>query len=55
MFDYPDNVIPYILLPISWLPNVTQKTTCTQNAAMDVPFNLGYVPAFNKVYILRNQ
>ena len=40
-------------MPISQLPDLTQKTTCTQNVAMDVTFHLRYVPVFNNVYILR--
>ena len=54
MFDYLDNLIPSILLLISQLPDITQKTTCTKNVAMDVIFHLRYVPDFNNVYILRN-
>ena len=54
IFNYLDNLIPCIVLPKSRLPNVTQKTTCTQNVAMDVTFHLRYVPAFNNIYILSN-
>ena len=43
--DYLDNLIPYFVLPISQLPDVTQKTTCTENVAMDVTFHLRYTPA----------
>ena len=39
-------MIPCFVLPISRLPDVAQKTICTQNVAMDVTFNLKYVPAF---------
>ena len=53
IFDYLDNLIPNIALPISQLPDLTQKTTCTQNVAMDVTFHLRYVPAFKNVYIQR--
>ena len=54
IFDYHDNPIPYIVLPLYRLPDVTQKTTCTQNVALDVTFHLRYVSAFNNVYILSN-
>ena len=54
IFNYLDNLIPCIVLPKSRLPNVAQKTTCTQNVAMDVTFHLRYVPAFNNIYILSN-
>ena len=53
-FGYLGNMIPCFVLPISRLPNIAQKTTCTQNEAMVVTFHLRYVPAFNNVYILRN-
>ena len=46
IFDYLDNPLPDIVLPIPWLPDITQKTNCTQNVAMDVTFHLRYVPAF---------
>ena len=46
MFDYFDNLIPSIVLLISQLPDITQKTTCTKNVAMDVIFHLRYVLAF---------
>ena len=36
------------------LPNVAQKTACTQNVTMDVIFDLRYGPAFNDVNLLRN-
>ena len=39
IFDYLDYMIPYIDLPISWLPEVTQKTTGTQNVATDFTFH----------------
>ena len=54
LFVYLDNLIPRIVLPKSWLLNVAQKTTCTQNVAMVVTFYLRYVPAFNNVQILRD-
>ena len=33
-------------MPISHLPNIAQKTNCTQNVPIDVIFHLKYVPAF---------
>ena len=45
IFDYPVNPIPCIVLPISRLPYIAQKTNCTENVPMDVSFNLRYVPA----------
>ena len=39
IFDYLDYMIPYIDLPISWLPEVTQKTTYTENVATDFTFH----------------
>ena len=30
-FDYFDNLIPSIVLPISQVPDIAQKATCTQN------------------------
>ena len=38
-FDYFDNLIPSNILPKSQLPNIAQKTTCTQNVPMDVTFH----------------
>ena len=38
------NLIPCIVLPVSQLPNIAQKTT--QNVPMDVTFQLRYAPAF---------
>ena len=49
IFDYLHSLITYIVLPYSQLPDVKQKTTCTEN--VDVAIN---VPAFNNVYILIN-
>ena len=46
IFDYLDNLIPCIVLPIPQLPDIAQRTTCTQNVRMDVTFHLRYVPAF---------
>ena len=45
-FDYFYNLILSIVLPISQLPDIAQKATCTQNEPMDVTFRLRYVPAF---------
>ena len=44
IFDYIDNLIPCIVLPISRLHDIAQKTTCTQNVPADVIFHLRYVP-----------
>ena len=44
-FDYLDNLILCIVLPIYRLPDIAQKTACTQNVPMDVTFHLRYVPA----------
>ena len=55
IFAYLDSLIPCIVLPKSWLPDVAQKTTCNQNVAMVFTFHLRYVPAFNNVYILRDK
>ena len=55
ILDYLDSLIPQIVLPKSWLPDVAQKTTCNQNVAMVFTFHLRYVPAFNNVYILRDK
>ena len=46
IFDYIDNLIPCIVLPLSQLPDIAQKTNCTQNVPMDVIFHLRYAPAF---------
>ena len=46
IFDYIHNLIPCIVLPISRLPNIAQKTICTQNVPTDVTFHLRYVQAF---------
>ena len=54
IFDNLNNPIPCIVLPISWLPDISQKTTCTQNVPMDVTFHLKYVPAFQITYGQRN-
>ena len=43
LFDYFDNLIPGIVLPLSQLPDIAQKTTYTQNVHMDVTFHLRYV------------
>ena len=40
ILDYLDSLIPYIASSKSQLPNFAQKTTCTQNVAMDVTFHL---------------
>ena len=45
IFDFLDNLIPCIVLPISRLPDIEQKTICTQNVPMDVTFHLRYVLA----------
>ena len=37
-FDYLANLIPCIVLPISRLPDIAQKTTCTQNVPMNATF-----------------
>ena len=49
-----DNLIPSIVLLISQLPNIAQKTTCTQNVPMDVTFQLRYVKLSNTAFSLRN-
>ena len=54
IFDYHDSLIACIVMPKSRLHDVAQKTTWTQNLAMDVTFHLRYVQAFNNVHILRN-
>ena len=46
IFDYFDNLIVLIVLPISQLLDIAQKTICTQYVTMDVTFHLGFVPAF---------
>ena len=46
MFDYLDNLIPSIVLLISQLPDINQKTTYTKNVLMDVAIHLRYVLAF---------
>ena len=38
--------IPHFVLLISQLPDIAQKTACTQNEAMDVTFQMKYVLAF---------
>ena len=45
-FGYLDNMIPCFVLPISRLPDIAQKTTCTQNEAIDVTFQMKYVLVF---------
>ena len=40
------NPIPNIVLLISQLPDITQKTTFIENVPMDVAFHLRYVLAF---------
>ena len=40
------NLIPHFVLHISRLPDIAQKTACTQNEAMDVTFQMKYVSAF---------
>ena len=40
------NPIPNIVLLISRLPDIAQKTACTQNEAMDVTFQMKYVSVF---------
>ena len=45
IFDYFNYLIPNIFLPISKLPNITQKTICTHNIPMDVSFHLKYATA----------
>ena len=38
--------IPHFVLHISRLPDIAQKTACTQNEAMDVTIQMKYVSAF---------
>ena len=40
------NLIPHFVLHISRLPDIAQKTACTQNEAMDVTFQMKYVSTF---------
>ena len=40
------NFIPNFVLLISRLPDIAQKTACTQNEAMDLTFQMKYVLAF---------
>ena len=40
------NLIPHFVLHISRLPDIAQKTACTQNEAMDVTFQMKYALAF---------
>ena len=40
------NLIPHIVLLESWLPDITQKSFCTPNGAMDLTFQMRHVPAF---------
>ena len=40
------NLIPNFVLLISQLPDIAQKTACTQNEAMDPTFQMKYVLAF---------
>ena len=44
--DYFDNLILSNVFSKSQLPDITQKTTCTQNVPMNVTFHLRYVQAF---------
>ena len=44
-FDYFNYLTPNIVLPISKLPNIAQKTICTHNIPLDVTFILKYVTA----------
>ena len=46
IFDHLDILLLCIVLPISQLPDIAQKTNCTQNVPLDVTFHLRYVPAF---------
>jgi len=39
------NLTPHFVLHISRLPDIAQKTDCTQNEAMDVTFQMKYVSA----------
>ena len=40
MYDHFDYLTPNIVLPISQLPNIAQKTICTHNIPLDVNFHL---------------
>ena len=40
------NLIPDFVLLVSRLPDIAQKTACTQNEAMDPTFQMKYVLAF---------
>ena len=40
------NLIPNFVLLTSRLPDIAQKTACTQNEAMNVTFQIKYVSAF---------
>ena len=40
------NFIPHFVLLISRLPDITQKTACNRNEAMDVTFQMKYVSVF---------
>ena len=39
-------MIPHIVLLISQLPDIVQKSFCTPDGAMDLTFQMNYVPAF---------
>ena len=40
------NLIPDFVLLVSRLPDIAQKTACTQNEAINVTFQIKYVSAF---------
>ena len=46
IFDYFDDRLPSTDSPISQLPYIAQKTSCTKNVPMDVTFHLRHAPAF---------
>ena len=41
-YFHSSNFIPHFVLLISQLPDIAQKTACTQNEAMDVTFQITY-------------
>ena len=45
-YFHSSNFISHFVLLISRLPDIAQKTACTQNEAMDVTFQITYVLAF---------
>ena len=52
--EYSGNLIPHFDLLISRLPDIIQRSFCTPDGAIDLIFQMNYVPAFDHVPSQRN-